>query len=257
MSTLLSTLSRKLRSLFRYRRAFKNWPVAAAAGYLGERLGQERVLHCRNGSQVLIRPGIDRVALGEIFVTDNYSPCLGLRDVRHVWDVGGNIGCFAIWAYGHYPQAQFHSFEPCPTTFERLEKNRELNPQIDWQLHPIGLSNVNDTVQGFTGEYSDVAGQFTTGGTPFQMKLRRAQEVWEELGRPRIDILKVDCEGGEYGILRDLDGEVLDRVRVVILEYHAVPGQSPETLREILTRHGFQFDWPGGELNVVVARHPE
>lgn len=252
----LSKIAQKWRSLLRYRAAFRNWPTAAAAGYLGERLGQERLLECRRGGRVLIRPGQDRVALGEIFVTDNYTPCCGLDDVRHVWDIGGNIGCFAIWAAQHYPRAQFHSFEPNPATFVRLVKNKELNLQIDWALHPIGLSNVNETVQGFTGEYSDVAGQFTTVGTPFEMKLRRASDVWKELGEPRLDILKVDCEGGEFGILRDLDGPALDAVRVLILEYHPVPGESAETLREILNRRGFVFDWPGGDLNVVVAKRP-
>lgn len=252
----LSKIGQKYRSLMRYRAAFENWTAAAAAGYLGARMGGECLLRCRNGARVLIRPGEDRVALGEIFVTDNYSPCLGLREVRHVWDIGGNIGCFAIWAHGHYPDAQYHSFEPSPTTFHRLVKNRALNPQIYWQLHPIGLSNVNETVQGFSGEYSDVAGQFTNGGTPFPMKLRNARDVWVELGRPRIDILKVDCEGGEYGILRALDDEVLEGVRLIILEYHPVPGESAETLREILERHRFRFDWPGGNLAVVVAKRP-
>ena len=79
------------------------------------------------------------------------------------------------------------------------------------------------------------------------MKLRRISEVWS-VG-PRIDILKVDCEGGEYGIFRDLNEET--GVRVVIL--NIIRCVNAGALRETLA-HGFQFDWPGGNLNVVVAK---
>ena len=57
----------------------------------------------------------------------------------------------------------------------------------------------------------------------------------------RIDWLKVDCEGAEYGIFRELPAEILKNTRVITLENHDsdLPGETQEDLVKRLKSHGF------------------
>lgn len=51
----------------------------------------------------------------------------------------------------------------------------------------------------------------------------------------RVDLLKIDCEGGEYSILSALPGEMFHRIENIVFEYHQIDGYE-EKLRRTLTR---------------------
>ena len=113
----------KFRSLRRYRQTFRNWWIAAGARYLRGRLGPLRELRLRAGGRFNFVPASDFVVVGEVFVAGAYDGVAGLRGVRRVWDVGGNIGCFVLWASGQFAGAEFNSFEPCAGTPEKGDED--------------------------------------------------------------------------------------------------------------------------------------
>ena len=39
-----------------------------------------------------------------------------------------------------------------------------------------------------------------------------------------VDLLKIDCEGGEYAILESTPADVLSRIRNIVFEYHDIDG---------------------------------
>ena len=73
-------------------------------------------------------------------------------------------------------------------------------------------------------------------------RFKRASEVL----RPMLDtlsdksvFLKMDCEGSEFSILRDLDeANLLDRIDGLAMEWHSFAGD-PGDLKAILMRNGF------------------
>lgn len=73
--------------------------------------------------------------------------------------------------------------------------------------------------------------QGTTRGTAFRKVL--------ELAGGHIDILKLDCEGGEWELFEDT--ATWKGVRSVTMEYHlwAKPGSTDKDVRDILERLGF------------------
>jgi FkbM family methyltransferase len=233
---------KKLRSLAKYIGLFSNWPYAALARYVKFSQKSPIHLHFRDGRHLHFRPSSDHVALGEIFVMEEYKGCTNIKNPQVVWDIGGNIGCFTIWCWAHFPQAQYHSFEPTPETFEILSLNREANPKINWQLSPFGLAAADQQLVAHVphGMYGE-ASQFATEGKEITFQLRDIKQVWIEKGRPQIDLYKIDCEGGEYAIFERLDAEMLAGTQCIIFEYHRVPGRQLITLTEKLEQFGFKI----------------
>jgi FkbM family methyltransferase len=248
---------RRAKSLIKYIALFKNWWWAAFARYLKRWLGEERALFFRDGRNLIFRPASDSVAMGEVFIPESYSPCLGIRDLRLAWDIGGNIGCFVIWAARHYPAAQFESFEPCYDTWIILKRNAEANPAIHWKVNPFGFSNRDETVEGYVpdGKFGETS-RFASAGKRVALPLRAINSVWRERGCPKIDLLKIDCEGGEYDIFEGIDQQLLECIGFLIMEIHAVPGKDARSIRSALERSGFEVRWPDGQQGMVWAsRH--
>ncbi len=64
---------------------------------------------------------------------------------KHILDVGANRGKRSVATAKLFDQAQIHSFEILPTTYELLLKNSKHFPNIT--SHQTGLSDVNEVLQ--------------------------------------------------------------------------------------------------------------
>lgn len=248
-------MNNKFKSLCRYIELFNNWPVPALSRYLGHWLPAKAIAKFRDGRNLAFRPASDSVALGEIFITDSYKLCLsGPKNVQRVWDIGGNVGCFVVWAMKHFPGARFDSFEPCGATFDILQMTRNGNPKIDWTVHNFGLSDKEETCDAYVpdGHFGE-ASRYARNGKKVTFNLRALEAVWKEQGSPSIDLLKIDCEGGEYAILEGASPEFLSNVACLVMEVHEIPGKKAAQLQKILTDSGFCCKWFEGPQGIAFA----
>ena len=251
----MASIVQKFRSFQKYRVTFGNWWLPASARYAGGAWGAVRLARLRNGQRLFFRPASDHVALGGVFVADVYAACRKQRAVRVVWDVGGNIGCFALWAGQCFPDAEIASFEPSPETFAILRRNREGNPGMNWQVYPYGLAAANEVCEGRTpGGMHGQTSRYAPSGQTVRLPLRHVAEVWNELGAPRIDVMKIDCEGGEYDIVEAMPDGMLDRVGFMIMETHPVSGKTVEAMVGRLAATGFQVTVSPKSDPLLVAR---
>jgi FkbM family methyltransferase len=137
-------------------------------------------------------------------------------------DIGANIGCTAMLFRMHYANAPIYAFEPCRESYEFLAENAALLGRT--QCFHCGLFDrdattalhLSDTVS-VTNSIS--ASIFNTEQSE-TITLRRASTALDEAGIDRIAILKVDTEGAEIAILRDLEPR-FDRIDAVFVEYHS------------------------------------
>ena len=60
-------------------------------------------------------------------------------------------------------------------------------------------------------------------------------ELFDTHGLDSVDLLKVDCEGGEYDIFPSTPDAVLDRVENIAFEYHEIDRYEPK-LDQVLNR---------------------
>ncbi|MCO5061013.1 MAG: FkbM family methyltransferase [Kiritimatiellae bacterium] len=240
MTAKSSTFIRKIHSLLQYRRVFVDWRVAASLRYSLKEETRLTRLRLRGRGAIWVRPKYNKTAVGEVFIAETYGELLPATPPKRVWDIGGNIGCFAIWLLRRFPEAQITSFEPSAPTFELLAKNQAEWEGAAWQIRPFGLSEKDQTVNAFIPfESYGQTSRHATSGEAIQLNLRNIATVWEEEGRPSIDLLKIDCEGDEYEILAAMPEGLWNSVQTVLLEVHPRENKSPEELRNHFIAHGF------------------
>lgn len=115
-----------------------------------------------------------------------------------------------------------HAFDPTPRCL-RWISGQQLPPQF--VFHPWGLAEY-DGVATFVmrsddPEWSSYNPSDNTAGAKEVVKLdvRRLSTIMRELGHDHIDVLKMDIEGGEFAVLKDLLAGSI-RPRQLLVEYH-------------------------------------
>lgn len=235
------TVLHKVASLLKYRRLFIDWQTAAFMRYRREKPTEPTRIRMRNGKAIWYRPKFDPVALGEIFIAESYGELLPSATPKRIWDIGGNIGCFAIWMLLRYPKANITSFEPCAETFEILTKNQAEWKDSAWHIRPFGLADRDQMASAFVPleSYGQTSRHAQTG-IPTHLSLRNIATVWEEEGRPAIDLLKIDCEGDEYEILAGLPDGMWKAISTLLVEVHPRTDKAPNELKARLEANGFR-----------------
>jgi FkbM family methyltransferase len=141
---------------------------------------------------------------------------------RVVMDVGANIGAATLYFSLLYPAAEIFAFEPHPAAYRLLEANTRTLQRV--HRHAFGLFSVDDEVPlylGATGTAtSSVFQNSRTLDASERVKLRSVSEWLKENSIETVDVLKIDTEGCEIPILRDMRHS-LPSVKLIYLEYHS------------------------------------
>lgn len=223
-----------------FRRAFANWP-RVAADHL-RLTSRDYVCRLRNGGIFEVRGGTDdRHVLFEVFVRQIYATALPPTAV--VVDVGANIGAFTISAA--LAGARVLSFEPFPSNFAVLQRN-VARSGVRAELFPMAVSSQAESRELFLPDNDEYVGRFSLhpgrGARTIRVECTSLDDIVRKNALPRIDLLKLDCQGSEYEILFGAGTDTLGRIRSIIVECEEFPDRtdwSPEAMSEFLTRHGF------------------
>ncbi len=152
-------------------------------------------------------------------------PIFPLRqNIRHVmFDIGAHIGAAALYFKNHHPDLKIYCFEPSRNNYHFLRKNiLPLNDDI--QAFPYGLHDHDGNIKLYQGarhgmECSVIPSACTS--QDYEMiQLRQAISEIVSHCPERIAILKIDTEGCEIPILRNI-APILDRVDYIYIEYHS------------------------------------
>lgn len=174
--------------------------------------------------------------LNEIFIEEIYK--LNLSPRPYIIDCGANIGMSIIYLKDRFPDADIVAFEPDDKNFDLLTKN----------VTSFGLTGV--TLKKEAVWIADTELSFKNEGT-MSSKIDIAQDSalqkvkairLKNLLTKKIDFLKIDIEGAEYAVLKDIS-ENLHFVNHLFLEYHGIFDQNKELIEifEILQKAGFRF----------------
>jgi len=213
----------------------REWRRVALA-YLGLRdPGYPFTVHFRNGDRVLLETYHDLVTVWVIFFRGEYRVD---ADCKVIVDAGANIGTFVLYAARKAPSATIHALEPFPSTRERLFETVNSNG-IGHRVtvHSIGLSGA-DSTRFMADEGPSQSRGTTADGNGIAVATRTLAHFLEDTGLDRVDLLKIDIEGGEHEVMAATTPDTLRGVRRVALEYH--PGGSSRTLFAKLAEAGFR-----------------
>jgi hypothetical protein len=221
-----------------------------------------------------------------------------------IFDVGANVGLFALTAARATPHLRIHCFEPVPLLFEALRRN--LAAQVPHAVaHRVALARtggpgsiVFDPYSTVTGSiYPDIfrraagpgtsllawakagiadlervepgamtralrAGLANAATAPLALtamlpiyalldlrrrlftrrlrcELRRLSDVLTTLGRPAVDLIKVDVEGAEEDVLLGIDDGDWPLLRQFVIEVHDLDGRL-DRMAHLLETRGYR-----------------
>jgi FkbM family methyltransferase len=116
-----------------------------------------------------------------------------------------------------------HAFDPTPRSVSFVGPLAEADPRLN--LHPVGLWS-DDTEKTFwaprdQSHISHSIDNLQGSDSFFVAPCRRVSTVMQELGHDRIDLLKLDIEGAEYGVLDSLEEDGI-HPRLILVEMHVI-----------------------------------
>ena len=160
-------------------------------------------------------------------------------------DIGAHKGFFAILAATTAKRVV--AFEPSPLNYAYLLSNIRENRAANVQAVQKAVSGDSEkrilTLSTRTAaRNSFYQSTFTGAGKPIEVECTTLADLIDEHGLDRVDLLKLDCEGGEYDILMNAGTDVFSRISAIALEIHefaSLPGTKAEMVR-FLEHHGFQ-----------------
>ena len=147
-------------------------------------------------------------------------------DLKHIFDIGGNIGILSVIMANHFPKAKIYSFEPVKENFDILLKNIAPYPNVT--AFNYGLGSKNEIVNINTSDDPRNHGGFSlhdigvdTEGRKQNVTIRNVNDVIDEIG-VGIDLIKIDTEGSEYDVLTAITDENLKSINWILGELHGV-----------------------------------
>jgi FkbM family methyltransferase len=182
-------------------------------------------------------------------------------------DCGSNIGMSILFFKRLYPGSIIIGFEPDPATFAILQQNIRQNGLPDVTVHNCALTDHDGTIAFYQSKVRDSSLQMSilrerSDGARTDVPARRLSTFLPA----DVDLLKVDIEGAETTVLRELAAaNALARVRQLHLEYHHHIRPEVDDFSvtlELLERQGFGYqlqasspDWPRPRQTQYVAIH--
>jgi len=139
-----------------------------------------------------------------------------IREGGTVVDLGGFRGDFSAEMLARY-RCRALIFEPVPRYAQQIRERFASNPAA--QVIDAGLGAESSTLcMHVAGERSS---QYEQAGETIEARLERFDETLERLGVSRIDLLKINIEGGEYDLLDWLvESDWAQRIDRLIVQFH-------------------------------------
>lgn len=175
-----------------------------------------------------------------------------------VLDVGAHIGYFTrLFAKMVGAQGKVYAFEPHPENVRLLRGNVSpfsnvviLNKAVSDKK---GIGNLFVSPSTKSSSHSLFRQQHTI--TSARIEVVTLDEFWEEIGRPQIDLIKMDIEGAEPNALKGARGLFCQHEHIILITEFCPAnlrsgGIEPEEVLELLSDLGFRYSVIGPHGNV-------
>jgi len=217
-----------------------------------------------------------RFIIGEIFGEQVYSqPGFELHPTDTILDVGSHVGVFAHWAAPQIPQGRMICMEPTSAA-NRFEYSLAQNGITNVRLHRCAAGGPSSTLEMIEDPQFAGLNRSNHFQQPAYMRLLVAyfkkkqalgaaqvrtvpcqslEEIMASESLEQCDLLKMDCEGGEFDILEHTSRHVLRRFRRIMMEFHVYHStHSLCKLRDRLVADGFAVHVKKKWLNHLLTK---
>lgn len=155
--------------------------------------------------------------------------------VAYCVGVGTNVS-FDLELIRRY-STEVHAFDPTPVSLAWVLK--QSFPE-QFHFHPVGLADFDGNLEFFPPRdpshvsHSSVE-RFGEKVEPIRLPVQRLTTLMRELGHKKLDLLKMDIEGSEYGVIDDLVRENVQIGQLLIEFHHRHPSIGMEKTRKAIS----------------------
>ena len=181
-----------------------------------------------SGTRFHVYNAEDLQVLNEIFIHNEYNFITG-RD-KIVIDIGMNAGLASLFMARDPTVREVHAFEPFSLPHARALKNFALNPKTATKIMPnqFGLGERDEQMEVMVRSDATIGISVRGAGTgkPETIRIREAASIISQLaehaGNGGMDlVIKMDCEGSEFGIFETLAQHGLfSSIDAMVIEWH-------------------------------------
>ncbi len=206
------------------------------------------------------REGVYANPVAEIYLRHVYGESFAGQTVV---DVGMGTGDSSVF-FAKHGARRVVGLEPFPETYRVAQMNIHANA-LDAVVVPVNAALAGKVGQTELSVVSNAPGLNAVTGpggsappekydTRISVPTTTLEAIVAEHRLETIDLIKIDCEGSEYEVMRTTPLPVLARIRAIQMEYHAGPQDLPELLR----RSGFEVHQEGSPTAVgyIEAHRP-
>lgn len=255
---MFKKLIRKVREMLAGFLTFSNyWELEMASKVLREGSTTLRLFH---GGTIIIRNNLwDAQIVKEVFLERTYTRNLVLRPSPIIIDVGGYIGDFALFSVLCLGAEKVFVYEPVAENYEILSKNIQNNHAEDKIvpfLEAVGYSKqISLNIEKSACGQIHVSEFFYPGAEHRTVKTTTLSEILSANQLSRVDLLKIDCEGGEYKIIENMTPQDFERINAIVLEHHDIVDATRlrMEMKSTLIKNGYQLKEHSHFLQAVRA----
>jgi FkbM family methyltransferase len=193
----------------------------------------------------LRKQSTDLMALTHVWLIEEYKKeNFEIKPNDVVIDVGAHIGLFTIYASQFCTNGKIYSFEPFVNNYELLLENIKLNNLDNVKSFNQAISNSNESIKLFLNDDESGHSIFSQSSKSIIVDSISLQKFFDENQIKHCNFLKLDCEGAEYEIIKNLPLEYFQKIDKLVIEYH-MADLHPELLielKETLSQQNFEIE---------------
>ena len=182
---------------------------------------------------------------------------------RYIVDIGGNVGVTAL-VLSQIPGARVLCYEPDAGNCDFLRGNIERNGISNVSVVQAAVADSDGALE-FQTDAESTGGRLVAAGaalskTAVKVDTVSLSRVLEQFGEHQVDLIKCDCEGGEYTIIEQLTPAIAARIRNLSIEVHDLDSShNLQTISAKLSSLGYQLScmpdmWERSALHLLLAR---
>lgn len=241
----MSRLIEKLSILKKSKTVFENWFIFPLSYY---NLIRKDFIIFKTRSKKIIKlrkQSTDLMALIHVWLIEEYKKSgfqINQNDI--VLDIGAHIGLFTLYASQFCTKGLIYSFEPMKDNYELLLENIKSNNLEQVKIFNLAVSNSDDPIKLFINNDESGHSMFSQSSQNLMVDSISLKKIFDDNKIEHCNFLKLDCEGAEYEIIKNLPLSYFEKIDKIIIEYH-MADSNPQLLielKKILVDQNFKIE---------------
>jgi len=172
-----------------------------------------------------------------------------------VFDLGGYQGQWASDIFSKY-LCNVYIFEPYEKYYQQIKQRFIKNAKI--KPFNFGLSNKEERLDLYIS--GDASSVYKTGSEKIQIQLKDVIQFLKNHKIEKIDLLKINIEGGEYDLMERLTADpMIQNIANVQIQFHEFVPNSKYRMNEIQRKisethfltYSYEFVWENWQLKAT------